>query len=190
MLDGVPENAPLLLAGVVCMTFAAWFAVRRNAAKSEAGRCRYCPRCGFDIAARMSGRGAMPQTRQVSTVVDAPRAAASEALPSDLLRGGWTRTVQPAADAAGRAVFSDSPDARYFTIWAAGNRAFDPGSRRWGSFFDAVRAVLRERYGNGVQIQKWNRVAVNQDAVVSVAQEAERRMRQHGEYERRSAASL
>ncbi len=177
MLDGLPENTPLLLAGVACLTTAVWFAVRRCAAKNKACRFRFCPRCGLDIAARMSGRGAMPQARQVSTVLDAPRAAASEVLPSALLKLGWSRTVQPAADAAGRPVFSDSPDARYFTIWAAGNRAFDPpGSRRWASFFENLRAVLRERYGR-ITVQKWNRAAARtQDEVVSVAAEAERRM--------------
>jgi hypothetical protein len=113
--------------------------------------------------------------------VDTPRAAASGVLPSALLKSGWSRTVQPAADSGGRPVFSDSPDARYFTIWAAANRAFDPGSRRWGSFFENLQAVLRERYGKGVQIGKWNRSAPNQDTVVSVAEEAERRMRQDGQ---------
>lgn len=96
----------------------------------------------------------------------------------DLLRRGWSRTVQPATDAAGRAVMSDSPDACRFTIWAAGNCAFDPpGSRRWRLFFDALQAVLRERYGSGTQIQRWNRDAARtQDEVVAVAEEAERRM--------------
>ena len=168
--------ALLLLAGIASWTTAVWFAVRQNAAKSKARRVRYCPRCGLDIAGRMSGRGAVPQARQVSAGADAPRAAASEVLPSALLKSGWSRTVQPAADADGRAVMSDSPDARYFTIWAAANRAFSPGSRRWGSFFDALQAVLRERYGSGVQIQKWNRDAGTQEEVVAVAAEAERTM--------------
>ena len=128
----------------------------------------------------MLGRGAVPQARPVSAAVVASHAATSLVLPSGLLRGGWSRTVQPAADGADRPVFSDSPDARFFTIWAAGNRAFDPGSRRWRSFFETLQAVLRERYGR-VTMQKWNRAARNQDEVVAVSEEAERRMRQDGQ---------
>ncbi len=171
--------APLLLAGFSCWTIALWFAVRKYAVKNRACRLRYCPRCGFDIAARMSGRGAVPQARPVSTAVDAPRAAASGVLPSALLRSGWSRVVQPAADAAGRPVFPANGNARFFTIWAAGNHAFD-GSPRREAFFDALQAILRERYG-GVTIQKWNRETRTQDEVVAVAEEAERRMRQDGQ---------
>lgn len=178
MVDGVLVDTRLILGGAFCLTVAAWIAVGRYAVKNRACRVRYCPRCGLDIAERMSARGASPQARPVSTVVEAPRAAACGVLPSDLLRRGWSRVVQPAADADGHPVMSDSPEARYFTIWAAANRAFAPGSRRWGSFFENLQAVLRERYGSGSQIQKWNRAARNQDEVVTVAAEAERRMRQ------------
>ncbi len=170
--------APLLLAGVACLTTAVWFAVRRNGAMSEARRLRYCPRCGLDIAARMSVRGAIPHARPVSAGMAAPRAAASGVMPSELLRGGWSRSVQPAADAAGRAVFSDSPDARFFTLCGAMNRAFDPGSRQWEQFLRQLQTVLKERFGK-VSIQKWNR-SQTQNTVVSVAEEAERKMRQDG----------
>jgi len=176
MLDDGVVNATLLIVGVVCLTTAAWLTARRCATKNTACRVRYCPRCGLDIAELMSGRGVVTQARRVSTAVDAPRAVASEVLPSALLKSGWSRTVQPAADAAGRPVMSDSPEARYFTVWAAGNRAFDPGSPRWGSFFDALQAVLRERYGQ-ITVQRWNRdPARTQEEVVAVAEEAERRM--------------
>ena len=173
MLDGVPVNAPLLLAGVVCMTVAAWYTVKRCATKNTACRLRYCPRCGIDIAGPMSGRGAVPQARQVSTVVGAPRAAASGVLPSALLRSGWSRVVQPAADVNGRPAMSDSPEARYFTLCGAMNRAFAPGSRQWKRFLRQLEVILRERYG-GVTIQKWNRSATQQ-MVVAVVQEVERR---------------
>ena len=178
MLDGVPANAPLLLGGFVCLTIAAWLAIRRAAPRSEVYRHLFCTNCGFDVAARLAGRRSMSMPRPAPAESETTQPAI---LPSELIRNGWSRTVQPAADAAGRAVWSDSPNAQSSTIWGAGNRAFDPGSQRWGSFYRNLQAVLQERYGNGVQIQKWNRVAVNQDAVVSVAQEAERRMRQHGE---------
>ena len=138
----------------------------------------FCTHCGFDVAARLAGRRSMSMPRPAPAESETTQPAI---FPSELLRNGWSRTVQPAADAAGRAVFSDSPDACAYTIWAAANRAFSPGSPPWVSFYRSLQAILQERYGNGVQIQKWNRVAVNQDAVVSVAQEAERRMRQHGE---------
>ena len=190
MPDGVLENAPFILAGVVCIATAAWFVARRCAAKNRACRCRYCPRCGLDISLRMSGRGAVPQARRVSTVVDAPRAAASEVLPSAMLKSGWSRTVQPAADAAGHPVFSDSPNACRFTLWAAGNRAFPPGSRRWRSFFENLESVLLERYG-GVTVLKWNRApARTQSEVVAVAAEAERMMQQHSEQGARLERSL
>jgi len=179
ILDAVPVNAALLLVSVVCLTTAAWLAVRGCVARNRACGVRYCPRCGLNIAARMSGRGASPQPRPVSTVVDAPRAAASEAWPSDLLGAGWSRTVQPAADAAGRPVFPAAGNARSFTIWAAGNHAFD-GTPRRESFFDALQTILRERYG-GVTVQKWNRdPARTQEEVVAVAAEAERRMESEG----------
>lgn len=165
--------SPLFLAWLACWTSALWFAMRRNGAKNDARRFRYCARCGFDIAARMSGRGAVPQARRVSTVVDAPRAAASGVLPSALLKSGWSRVVQPAADANGRRVMSDSPEARYFTICGAMNRAFDPGSRRWECFLRELQATLKERYGK-VSIQKFNRGAT-QETVVAVVQEVERR---------------
>ncbi len=174
MLDGVPANAPLLLGGVVCLTIAAWLAMRRAAPRSEVYRHLFCTNCGFDVAARLAGRRSMSMPRPAPAESETTQPAI---LPSQLLRNGWSRTVQPAADAAGRAVWSDSPDARSYTIWAAGNRAWVPGSQRWGSFFDAVQAVLQERYGNGVQIQKWNRDAARtQDEVVAIAEEAERRM--------------
>ncbi len=178
MLDGAPANALLLLGGVVCLTIAAWLAMRRDAPRSDVYRRLFCANCGFDVAARLAGRRSMSMPRPAPAESATTQPAI---LPSELLSRGWSRTVQPAADAAGLAVFSDSRDARYFTIWSAANRCFVPGSCRWGSFYRNLQAVLQERYGNGVQIQKWNRVAVNQDAVVSVAQEAERRMRQHGE---------
>ena len=180
MPDGVAENASLIIAAVACMASVAWFVARGCAAKNGACRVFYCPRCGLDIAARMSGRSAVSQARRVSTVVDAPRAAASGALPSDLLRGGWSRTVQPAADAAGRPVFSDSADARCFTLLGAMNRAFGPGSKQWDRFLRELQAVLRKRHWK-VSIQKWNRAALNQEQVVAVAAEAERRMRQDGQ---------
>jgi hypothetical protein len=71
---------------------------------------------------------------------------------------------------------SDDPKARYFTIWAAGNRAFDPGSPLWRSFFENLQAVLRERYG-AVTVQRWNREARTQGEVIAVAMDAESRMR-------------
>jgi len=180
MLDGLHDNPRLVVVGVVCLTIIVWFAVRRCAARSKPCRVRYCPRCGLDIAARVSGRGASPQARPVSAGADAPRPAASEVMPSDLLRGGWSRTVQPAADAAGRPVFPAGGKARFYTIWAAANHALD-GSPRWKWFFCALQAILRERYC-GVTVQKWNRdPARTQEEVVAVAEEAERRMRQHGE---------
>ncbi len=180
MLDGLHDNPRLVLAGVVCLITIGWFAVRKYAVKSRDCRVRYCPRCGLDIGVRMSGRGAVPQARRVSTVVEAPRTIESGALPSDLLRGGWSRTVQPAADAAGRPVFPAGGNARFFTIWAACNHAFD-GSPRRESFFRALQTILRERYG-GVTVLKWNRdPARTKEEVVAVAAEAERRMRQDGE---------
>jgi len=180
MLDGLHDNPRLVVVGVVCLTIIVWFAVRRCAARGKACRVRYCPRCGLDIAARMSGRSAVPQARPASVCVETPRAAASDALPSQLLRCGWSRTVQPAADAAGRPVFPDNPDARYFTLWAAGNRAFVPGSPRWRSFFENLQTILQRRYGE-ITMQKWNRSAPNQATVIAVAEEAQRMMLQDGE---------
>lgn len=180
MLDGLHDNLRFVVAGVVCLTTIVWFAVRRCAAKNKACRVHYCPRCGLDIAERMSGRGAHLQARPVSAGVEAPRAAASGALPSDLLRRGWSRIVQPAADADGRPVFPANGKARSYTIWAAGNHAYD-GSPRRESFFRALRAILRERYA-GNTVQKWNRdPARTQEEVVAIAEEAERRMEQDGQ---------
>jgi len=179
MVDRVLVDMRLILGGAICLTVTAWLAVRRVIAGGRRCRPRFCPQCGFDIAARLARRDAVPMARPASVCVEAPRVFASGALPSDVLRCGWSRTVQPAADAAGRPVFPAGGNARFFTIWAAGNHAFD-GSPRREAFFDALQAILRERYG-GVTIQKWNRETRTQDEVVAVAEEAERRMRQDGE---------
>ncbi len=188
MVDRVLVDAPLILGGTFCLTVAAWLALRRAVARDRPCLHRFCPQCGFDIAARLAGRDPIPMARPVSVGVESLRAAASGVLPSDLLRGGWIRTVQPAADAAGRPVFSDSANARSYTIWGAGNRAFE-GTRRWESFFDALRAVLRERYGR-VTVQKWNRdPARTHEEVVAVAAEAERRIGLGGGYRKRSLLS-
>ncbi len=180
MLDGLHDNARLILAGVVCLTAIAWLAVRRVVAGGGRCRPRFCPQCGYDIAARLARRDAVPMARPALVCVEAPRAIASGTLPSELLRSGWSRTVQPAADADGCPVFPASGKARFYTIWAAANHAFD-GSPRRESFFRAVQAILRERY-SGVTLLKWNRdPARNQDEVVAVAEEAQRMMLQDGE---------
>ena len=179
MVDGVLVDMRLILGGAFCLTVTAWLAVRRVIADGRRCRPRFCPQCGFDIAARLARRDAVPLARPASVCVEASRAIGSGAMPSDLLRRGWSRVVQPAADAAGLPVFPAGGNARFFTIWAAGNHAFD-GSPRRESFFRALQAILRERYG-GVTVLKWNRdPARTQDEVVAVAAEAERRMRQDG----------
>ena len=172
MVDGVLVDTRLFLGGTFCLTVAAWLAVGRAIAGGSRCRPRFCPECGFDIAARLARRDAVPMTRPASACVDTPCAAVSGVLPSNLLRGGWSCTVQPAADAAGRPVFPAGGNARFFTIWAAGNHAFD-GSPRRVPFFRALQAILRERYG-GVTVLKWNRdPARTQEEVVAVAVAAE-----------------
>lgn len=179
MVDGVLVDTRLILGGTFCLTVAAWLAVKRAIAGGRRCRPRFCPQCGFDVAARLARRDAVPKARPASVCVEAPRAIASGVLPSDLLRSGWSRTVQPAADVDGRPVFPAGGKARSYSIWAAGNHAFD-GSPRRESFFRALQAILRERYC-GVTVQKWNRdPARTQEEVVAVAAEAERRMRQDG----------
>lgn len=94
-------------------------------------------------------------------------------LPSALLLRGWTR--HPALDADGRIVLPCSPGAVAWSLYGAGDKALELGSRRWLAWFGHVRDILAERHG-GVSVQVFNRNAArSKSEVVAVALEAERR---------------
>lgn len=190
MLGGQPERhavvALSMLAAFIALAAVAWWRYRRAAARRPLLRAggrmveqrawSYCPVCGRPRPTDASAPSPKPPARPVRDAITAERATATEAgpLPSDLLRRGWTRHA--ALDAEGRIVTPCDPSATAFSIWGAGNRAFDPGGETWREWIRHLTDILAERHG-GMSAQRWNRDAGRTHAqVVAVAEEIERRM--------------
>ncbi len=158
----------------------AWLRIRRAAAcrphTVERRVWTYCPRCGWPRPGDGSGPPPDSLARPVrgAIMVEQARTTVANPLPSALLRRGWTRHA--ALDAEGRIVTPCYSSATAFSIWGAGNRAFNPGGETWREWVAHLTDVLTERYG-GMSVQRWNRDADRTHAeVVAVAEEIERRM--------------
>ena len=176
----------LMLALFTTLAAVAWWCVRRAAAcrpLPRAGRQMveqrawdFCPVCGRRRPSQGSASSPYPAIRPIRDAITVAGTSTPDTrmLPSALLRKGWTR--QAALDAEGRIVTPCFSSARAFSIWGAGNRAFDPGGETWREWIRYLTDILVEKYGD-VSMQQWNRDADRTHAeVVSVAEEIERRM--------------
>ncbi len=184
MIGGLPERHVVVAISslVVLTTLAtvAWLSLRRAAAcrphTIERRAWTYCPKCGWSRPADATGPSLDAPTRPIRDAITNEHATASVAvpLPSVLLRKGWTR--QAALDAEGRIVTPCDSSATAFSIWGAGNRAFDPGGETWREWIRHLTDILAERYG-GMSVQPWNREAYRTHSeVVAVSMDIERRM--------------
>ena len=139
---------------------------RRNKAPENEIEMRawsYCPKCGW------------PRGRH-----EAVEQTVNTYLPSALLSRGWCR--EPALDAEGRIVLPGDCAAVAWSLWGAGNHAFDPGSFRWKMWIEHLDTVLRTRFGDTIEgrpmtVQRWNKAASRTSkSVVKIAMEVEHSM--------------
>ena len=182
MLDGLPERHALvalsMLAALIALAAVAWWCSRRAAAcrphTVERRAWRFCGRCGWPRPDSGSTPLATRPIRDAITVAGTSTAD-TLLLPSTLLRRGWTRAA--AVDAEGRIVTPCDPQAVVFSLWGAGNRAFDPGGETWRAWIRHLTDILAERHG-GMSVQRWNREACRTHSeVVAVSMDIERRMK-------------
>jgi len=136
----------------------------------------FCPICGRPRPANATEPSSDPTTAPIGDAITQAGTSTphTHLLPSALLRMGWTR--QAALDAEGRIVTPCYSSATAYSIWGAGNRAFDPDGETSREWIKHLTDILAERHG-GMSMQRWNRDAGRTHAeVVSVAEEVERRM--------------
>ncbi len=169
-----------LLAASPTLAAVAWWSLRRAAAcrphMMEHRAWTYCPKCGWSRPADATGPPPDAALHPIRDALAEQHVTTSEAvpLPSALLRRGWTRHA--ALDAEGRIVTPCDSSATAFSLWGAGNRAFDPGGESWREWIRHLTNVLAERHG-GISAQRWNRDAGRTHGeVVALAVEIERRM--------------
>ena len=123
----------------------------------------YCPKCGWP-------RGVQDKLDQ----------AIETCLPSALLRRGWCR--EPALDADGRIVLPGDSAAVAWSLWGAGNHAFDPGSSQWQAWIEHLDTVLRTRFGDTIDgrpmtVQRWNKASSRTSrSAIKIAMEVEHLM--------------
>ncbi|MFQ5463974.1 MAG: hypothetical protein ACE5E5_15285 [Phycisphaerae bacterium] len=171
------------LAAVTALTMraaVAWWSVRRATACrphiEEHRAWTYCPKCGWSRPADESGSSSDTPTRPIRDAITVAHTltANTRLLPSDLLRRGWTRAA--AIDAEGRIVTPCDSTATAYSIWGAGNRAFDPDGKVWREWNRHLTEILAERYG-GTNACRWNREAGRTHSeVLALAVEIELRM--------------
>ena len=162
-MEWISKTWPFIIVAVwqVAWVIAARFAIERGDAAT--GNI-YCPRCGQPIP--------------VERIAGACRAGVADeavppALPSALLRRGWTRF--PALDAEGRICLPADPSAVAWSIWGAA-RAFDEDAPERHSYNRHLEGIVSERYG-GATVEEWNyHPARRYSTVVALAEEIERRM--------------
>ena len=139
---------------------------RRNKAPENEIEMRawsYCPKCGWS-------RG---RQETVDQRIDTY-------LPSALLRQGWCR--EPALDAEGRIVLPGDSAAVAWSLWGAGNHAFDPGSLQWQAWIEHLDTVLRARFGDTIDdrpmtVQRWNKASSRtRNSAINLAMEVEHLM--------------
>ena len=159
--------AVTLLAAMLVMAGLARRLIRRRNVVSEneleVRAWSYCARCGW------------PRGRQetVDQTIDTY-------LPSALLRQGWCR--EPALDAEGRIVLPGDSAAVAWSLWGAGNHAFDPGSLQWQAWIEHLDTVLRARFGDTIDdrpmtVQRWNKASSRtRKSAINLAMEVEHLM--------------
>lgn len=159
--------AAILLATLIIVACLArrLFRCRSRASENEleVRAWSYCPKCGW------------PRGRQetVDQTVDTY-------LPSAFLRQGWCR--EPALDAEGRIVLPGDSAAVAWSLWGAGNHAFDPGSSQWQAWIEHLDRVLRARFGDSIAgrpmtVQRWNKASSRTSrSAIKIAMEVEHLM--------------
>lgn len=172
--------ALLAVAALTTLAAVAWWRVRRAAACrphiEEHRAWTYCPKCGWTRPADGAASPPDPAMRPIRDAITVAGSSMTDSrlLPSDLLRRGWTRAA--AVDADGRIVTPCYSSATAYSIWGAGNRAFDPDGKTWREWIRHLTDILAERYG-GMIACRWNREAGRTHSeVLAVAVEIELRM--------------
>lgn len=99
------------------------------------------------------------------------RAVPAHAMPSDLLRSGWSRK-RLAVNGSGDLVLPDDPAAVAWSLCGALNAVFEPDSDKWKSYLAALQAMVAR------DLTGWNGdPGRTQDEVVAAAMKAEERLR-------------